>query len=117
MAPPSKDDQTAELIHKVTDNVSGGGSGGGLVVHITNDTLDKTWQEVYDATAAGIPLVIVESLNPGVATTVSIKTEVALLGEDAYMVGVCVMPDAGSGEFISQSFFCSSPDEYPQAVM
>lgn len=28
----SKDDQTAELIHKVTDNVSGGGSGDVVVV-------------------------------------------------------------------------------------
>lgn len=28
---PSKDDQTAELIHKVTDNVSGGGGGSSLV--------------------------------------------------------------------------------------
>ena len=28
---PSKDDQTAELIHKVTDNVSGGGGGSSLI--------------------------------------------------------------------------------------
>ena len=28
---PSKDDQTAELIHKVTDNVNGGGGGSSLI--------------------------------------------------------------------------------------
>ncbi len=31
----------------------GGGSGGVLVVTETNDTLDKTWQEIHDAFVAG----------------------------------------------------------------
>lgn len=33
--------------------ISGGGGGGVLVVTDTNDTLDKTWQEIHDAFIAG----------------------------------------------------------------
>lgn len=42
---PSKDDQTAELIHKVTDNVSGGGGGSSLIpitidIHAQNPSIE-----------------------------------------------------------------------------
>lgn len=50
---PSKDDQTAELIHKITDQVESGG-GGGIVVNLSESgALDKTWKEIRDAFVSG----------------------------------------------------------------
>lgn len=34
---------------QIGDSGGGGGGGGVLVVHNTDGTLDKTWQEIYDA--------------------------------------------------------------------
>lgn len=61
---PSKYDQTNELLHKITDQVNSGGSGGGgLVVTIsttdyTNWTIDKTLVEVTSAIQSGVPIIV-----------------------------------------------------------
>ena len=36
----------------------GGSTGGGLVVHVNDGTLDKTWQEIHDAMSSGSSVVI-----------------------------------------------------------
>lgn len=37
----------------------GSGGGGGLVVHVVDNRMDKTWQEIYDAVEArGVALVV-----------------------------------------------------------
>ena len=48
-------DDGPQLCVKTYDLNGGGGGGGGgvLVVTDTNDTLDKTWQEIHDAFIAG----------------------------------------------------------------
>lgn len=56
---PSKYDQTNELLHKITDQVNAGGSGGGGVVLIQTESdeggyrLTKTFGEIYDAFKSG----------------------------------------------------------------
>ena len=45
-----------KFLKAIADNAGGGGSSGGvLVVHMDENTgaLDKTWQEIHDAVAAG----------------------------------------------------------------
>lgn len=41
----SKDDQTAELIHKITDQVESGGGGGASVFTVTFTPTDEEWTE------------------------------------------------------------------------
>lgn len=56
-------------------NGQGGSGGGGLVVHVNEDeatsdhTLDKTWQEIYDALAAGRYVLILIQNESSVAQT------------------------------------------------
>ena len=40
------------------ENGSGGGGGGSLVIHTVSGTLDKTWQEIYDALEAGVRCIV-----------------------------------------------------------
>lgn len=43
-----------EWMKEIIDASGGGGGGGGvLVIHIQNNVMDKTWQEIYDHMAAG----------------------------------------------------------------
>lgn len=54
------------------DQNGGNGGGGGLVVHIegsdsTDLTLDKTWQEIYDALAAGLYVLALDPYEGGVS--------------------------------------------------
>ena len=39
--------------------MNGGGSTGGvMIVHLNNNQLDKTWQEIYDAMKSGMPVML-----------------------------------------------------------
>lgn len=42
-----------EIIDAIAAGGGGSGAGGVLVVHDVDDTLDKTWQEIYDAMLLG----------------------------------------------------------------
>ena len=57
----SGDIVTSAKLNKLEQGVAnaGGGSGGVLAVNDTNGTLDKTWQEIYDA-APSVTIVINE---------------------------------------------------------
>lgn len=41
---------------------NGGGAGGTYIIHLVNNALDKTWQEIYDALHKGKICVIYEDL-------------------------------------------------------
>lgn len=50
-------------IERIADNYSGSGGGGGggggaLIVHESNDTLDKTWKEIHDATLTSVVVLV-----------------------------------------------------------
>lgn len=52
--------QTIALI-KALGSGGGGGDSGVVVVHDVDGTLDKTWQEIFDAAAAGKAVIAVEA--------------------------------------------------------
>jgi hypothetical protein len=58
-SPVWRNEEEIKAIAEMFANMSGGSSGGGvLVVHRDeNDTLDKTWQEIHDAIADGIVVI------------------------------------------------------------
>lgn len=58
---------TADKLNHMEDGIAN--SGGSLVVHVDdNDTLDKTWQEIYDALSAGTYVVCLFSgITGGIA--------------------------------------------------
>lgn len=53
-SPVWRNEEEIKAIAEMFANMSGGGSGGGvLVVHDVEGTLDKTWQEIHDAMLSG----------------------------------------------------------------
>lgn len=88
---------------------NGGDSGGGsLAVHIVGDSptslaLDKTWQEIYDALAAGRYVLGLEQYEGGVSQHPITNAEID--GAD-YCVSVGTYPSA---------FKADSADGYPSA--
>lgn len=97
---------TGEVIALIKAFGGGGGSSGGgvLVVHDVDGTLDKTWQEIFNAMASGGEVlvfvsneniegvqVISEALNEGV-------------GQRPYFVKIGMM-----------TFSCETANDYPAA--
>ena len=84
-------------------------SGGGtpLIVTVTNGTLDKTWQEIYDALSAPsvviVPSVSADEVNQGVVASVYHDTE-----EDEYSVVVGTI-----GSSAREYYIATSADGYP----
>lgn len=71
----------------------GGGSGGGggaMVVHTVYDagitSLDKTWQEIYDALASGTPCIIVYENAEDEIANQAYLTKAELYDEGVYNV-------------------------------
>lgn len=56
-----------KLLYNIAENVNAGGSssGGPFVITNTNGTLDKTWQEIYDAISNATICVISHSQEDG----------------------------------------------------
>lgn len=90
-------------------NGGNGGGGGSLVVHIVGDSptslaLDKTWQEIYDALAAGRYVLGLDQYEGGVTQHQIDNAEID--GAD-YCVSVGNYPSA---------FKADSADGYPSAA-
>ena len=93
---------------------SGGGSGGGgvLVVHANADTgaLDKTWQEIYDATANGqIPVIYDVGDDYSTLYYVAGVSNLSLYG-DGYVVSAM---SAASSAFSYNEWVADSASGYP----
>ena len=84
---------------------NGGGSGGGvLVVHDMSGTLDKTWQEIYDA---GFGVVSI-----GADGDISYMPIVNVYRDsDEYAVGAL---DTTQEEFAISWYLAASADSYPE---
>lgn len=93
----------------------GGGGGGGtdsmLIVNLNPETgkLDKTWQEIYDATYAVIQMG--QELN-GVAIKAYIHVQGVQNIQGAYAV-IATAYDNASNEFVQYLFEASEADDYP----
>lgn len=78
---------TSAKLNHMEDGIANSG-GGVMVINDTDNTLDKTWQEIYDAMAQGILCVVRKdegTLESGIEAY--IVTIVYLSGEE-YMVGI-----------------------------
>lgn len=92
-------------------NGQGGSGGGGLVVHVSTDeatgekTLDKTWQEIHDALAAGTYTMVLEG------DTSSDNLTPAMVGgvffDEDYGYGVIVYTDPTS------MYYAQTANSYP----
>lgn len=80
---------------------SGGGSSGGgvLVVHDTDGTLDKTWQEIHDAMESSLVVVLSNSTDTNLVTGVMYDSE----QDDPYLV------------YGFETYACSNTSDYPSS--
>lgn len=78
-----------------------GGTGGVMVINDTDGTLDKTWQEIYDAMSAGKMCAVSQTLEGGIETSI-VKSAAFIAPAGKYKVL------AGDTLYVA-----SSPTEYP----
>lgn len=87
----------------------GGSGGGGLVIHQTVDaetkTMDKTWQEIFDAVQAGQYVCLLEEQGEQDVTQQAIVTAFVDVGR--YIVGYYM----ANGEYVE--YGADSADGYP----
>ena len=96
----SGDTITSAKLNKLEHGVASAGGGGVLIVTETNGTLDKTWQEIHDATFAVV--VAGDSREPVIIST---------FFESTYVVACVGDPDGGGLTEIS--YIATSADGYP----
>lgn len=98
----------AEALESIAEGAGGGGSGGGLVVHMVVEpgtaTLDKTWAEIKTVVENGGCVYLADDDNFGVLTGIF-----PISSAQKYMVYFLL-----TGTNIS--FASTSPDEYPAFV-
>ena len=70
---------------KASANSGGGGTSDVLVVHDNDNTLDKTWQEIYDAMSSGKIVYVV--FNSAIFTSSSFVS-VVRRDDDGYVVQI-----------------------------
>ena len=93
----------------------GGGSGGGggsdiVVVHDVDGTLDKTWQELHDAMAAG--KVVVCPYEDGPSYVQSMYLTYANIDDGCV---VQFMASEGGDTVSIFTYFADTPNDYPMA--
>lgn len=97
---------TSQKLNKLEQGVADAGGGGLLIVNMTMTgdamTLDKTWQEIYDA----VPAVMV--VDP-TENDKSVYMVYEVFVDDGYHV------DIGHGSVSFPSFFTDSPTGYPSS--
>lgn len=99
----SGDTVTSAKLNKMEQGIANAGGGGGLVVHFSGNTLDKTWQEIHDAA----PFVVLAdgSASPLYANLVS------LTDEEGYMVIFYYALDGEAAVYVAET-----ADGYPVYV-
>lgn len=100
---PAESDTNDESIGKIADALENGGGGGGvLVVHVNNDTLDHTVQEIFDAPFA----VLDTSDEPDSVKSIAILESVTIIEGDEYS---CTFGQDGEQFY----YVATSADGYP----
>jgi len=97
---------TAEKLNKLENGVAAGGSGGGVLVVNMNSatgTLDKTWQEIFDAKIAVIIIEEEDAFSSAFVTGAF---------DNVVYYAVTAISSMGE-EFAYIQFKTDSPDGYP----
>lgn len=98
---------TVEKLNNIESGVENANSSGSiLVAHRASDTLDKTWQEIYDAISAMIPIYCFQEIEDDYGFTYIVDqiTSVSYSSENnKYYV-----------EGYQSNYIASSPSDYPQ---
>lgn len=112
---------TAELLNKleeavenlsvIVDGMDGGDSKFVIGVDTSTNTLDKTWQEIYDAMNQGQSAVVRFSTPTG-SIHESPETSV-VVSVDSYSVTV-ITPQVGTASVQTSVFIASSANGYPK---
>lgn len=107
-----------ELLETIAE--SGGGGGGGstdggvLIVHATMEddvaTLDKTWQEIYDAAGSGVVTITLDDGDDSIAVLLFTSASKMSNGEHAGEYSVFAV-DATDGNLIA--FYADAKGDYP----
>lgn len=99
----SGDIVTSTKLNKLENGVANAGGGGGaFIVYVgDNDTLDKTWQEIYDAFTSGTIALILAGQGENAMANAVISAGYNEIAQ-AYLVGT----NGGN-------FSCESADDYP----
>lgn len=93
---------TSEKLNKLENGVANAGGGGALIVYVDNTgTLDKTWQEIYDAFVSGAVVLILAGQEENAMANVVISAGYNEFSQE-YVVGT------NGGDFS-----CVSADDYP----
>ena len=87
-----------------TDDSSGGGSTGGvMIVHMNGNRLDKTWQEIFDAIRSGM-LVMLNSVT---------EAEDFTSANNEFIQGASYVDDTYNVYIGVDNYFTTSSDGYP----
>ena len=106
--PITREEQYLDEIAEGGGGGGGGGSSSALVVHEVDGTLDKTWQEIYDAMANGTIVIVIYEGVDNVAHNIAVSI-LHVEGSD-YMV-TCVCAD-NNGVYTSP-YVAESANGYP----
>lgn len=106
---------TASKLNKIEQGIADGSSGGGvLFINAVEDgttiTLDKTWQEIYDAYISGVLQVVIQDGSGDDYVDIVLYVVTGITSK--YNYSISIVNATPSGNFILD-FSCESPDEYP----
>lgn len=100
---------TANKLNHIEDGIAGAGGGGVLVINAYYDeqtdkaTLDKTWQEIHDAT---VPIMVQENPLGKMFAYVGIVGQT----QNEYFV---LSANYSADEVIMSTYTCNSANDYP----
>lgn len=98
---------TSAKLNNMEDGIAN--AGGGMVINVAVEgdtwTLDKTWQEVFDAFSAGIPCVVIYDGCP-------CSVAFVIHGDTIYTIGAMLFL-SGDDTFLCTKFECNAANSYP----
>jgi len=104
-----KADQANNIQEAISMMEFGGGAGGIMIINNTDSTLDKTWQEIYDAMSAGV-LCYISSSN---GTTEHCAMDCVAIAEHDGPDYIVSSITISSGEVSVKLFITSSANDHP----
>lgn len=107
---------TAEKMNYIENGIAG--AGGSLIVHLNDDILDKTWQEINNTMRSGIPCYIVSVWDDEEEGSLEVSWELIVYayysGQDTWIVtSLCYNGSSAS----KNKYFAESATDYPIAEL